>query len=131
MGKMRGRNSQMIISDEVSGNDMIRAHQEIGKLQGSVDHAAERLAVSWSAEEIVNASNRTPSCTCLSPVTNILVHPDVAYALAAKAPHRSTAEAGVTAIAAQYGGKVPLYTLGKVLGPWDSLIEELVPRRRG
>ena len=129
--KFRGRNSSMIISDEVSGNDMIRAHREIGRLAGSVDRAAERLAVTWSAEEIVHKSIKTPSCTCLAPPANILVHPVVAYALARKAPNRSTAEAGVTAIAAGYGGSIPLYTLGKVLGSWDSLIEELLPRRRG
>jgi len=128
---MRGRSPNMIISDEVSGHDMIRANKAIGKLQGNVDNAAQRLAVSWSAEEIVQASNRTPGCTCLTPTTDIFVHPDVAYHLASKSPHRSTAEASVTAIAAGHGGVIPLYALGKVLGPWDSLIEELVPRRRG
>lgn len=129
MGK-RGYKSDMIISDEVSGTDMIRAHQAIGRLSGQVDHAAERLAISWSADEIVHRSLTTPGCTCGGTPAEIKVHPDVAYALASKAPDRSMAEAGVTAIAAQYGGNIPLHTLGKVLGPWDSLLQELTPRRR-
>jgi hypothetical protein len=126
-----GKRVSQVLNKDVSGNDMIRANHAINNLQGNVDNAAERLAVSWSAEEIVRHSNLTPGCTCLTPTTDILVHPDVAYALAAKSPGRERAEAGVTAIAAGYGGNVPLYALGKVLGPWDSLIEELLPRRRG
>lgn len=130
MGR-RGSSPNMIISDEVSGNDMIRATREIGKLAGSVDNAAARLMVSWSAEEIVRSSGKTPACRCSNLPANILVHPGVAYALASKSPQSSKAVAAVTAIAAGHGGSIPLYTLSKVLGPWDSLIEELIPRRRG
>jgi hypothetical protein len=129
--KKRGPNPGFVVNDEVSGADMVRVSEAINRLEGNVGKTAEKLMVSWSAEEIVRAHSRTPSCTCLAPEATINVHPDAAYALARKSPQRTAAEAGVTALAANHGGVVPLHMLGKILGPWDSLIEELIPRRRG
>jgi hypothetical protein len=129
--KIKGYTPNFVINDEVSGNDMIRVHQKIGKLGGQVNKAAERLMVFWTAEEIVRSAVRAPGCQCPNLAADIRVHPDVAYNLARKSPAKEAAQAGVTNIASQYGGVIPLYTLSKVLGPWDSLIEELIPRRRG
>ena len=128
--KKRGPSPNFVINDEIQGADMIRVQRAINRLEGNVGKTAEKLMVSWSAEEIVKTSIRTPSCTCLAPVANLNVHPEVAYALAGKSPQRTAAEAGVTALAANHGGNVPLHMLGKILGPWDSLIEELIPRKR-
>ena len=120
-----------VINPKVEGADMVRVSEAINRLEGSVGKTAEKLMVSWSAEDIVRASGRTPSCTCLAPVANINVHPVEAYRLARKSPQRTSAEAGVTRLAADHGGVIPLHKLSKILGPWDSLIEELIPRRRG
>ena len=129
--KTKGRNLGFVVNDEISGGDMVSVTRAINRLEGDVGRTAEKLMVSWSAEEIVRASSRTPGCTCLSQVADIKVHPDAAYALARKSPQRAAAEAGVTRLAADHGGSIPLFKLGKMLGPWDSLIEELIPRRRG
>ena len=120
-----------ILNRDVTGNDMLQVQAAINRLEGGVSNTAQRLAVSWTAEEIVRSSGRTPGCLCPVLEASIFVNPEVAYNLARKSPQRTAAEQGVTHIAANYGGVIPLYALGKVLGPWDSLLEEVVPRRRG
>ena len=42
------RQVPQVLNENVSGNDMLRAHHEIGRLANSVDRTAERLMVSWS-----------------------------------------------------------------------------------
>lgn len=120
-----------IMNRDVTGNDMLRVQAAINRLEGKVDNATTRMAVTWTADEIVKSSGRTPNCLCPVLEAQIYVNPEVAYNLARKSPACTSAVAGVTHLAANYGGVIPLYALGKILGPWDSLLEEVVPRRRG
>lgn len=130
MKKIKGASPDFVINDEVTGGAMLQVNKRIDMTQGKVKNAMQRLMISWNATEIIMAANRTPKCLCPAPVADIKVRPDVAYALARKSPARESATQGVTSLAAQYGGRVPLWALGKVLGPWDMLIEELTQKRR-
>lgn len=127
--KIKGRRASFVINDEVTGNDMARANQELAG--DDRKNAIKRLMIKWSAEEILRVQYATRlgiRCKCPS-VAQIDVHPLVAYNLAKKSPGKEASTQAVSALAAQYGGKVPLHSLALVLGPWDSLVEELRPRR--
>lgn len=120
-------------SEEVSGTDMLKVNKAIDMTEGQIKNAIKRLAISWPAEDILRvqyATRQGVNCKC-AVEAQVKVHPDVAYRLAGKSPSPVAANQGITALAAEYGGTIPLFALGKVLGPWDSLIEELIPRRRG
>jgi hypothetical protein len=133
MTKRKGYSPNFVISDEVSGTSVAKVNQAIDMTEGKVKNAVKRLAISWNADDILQAHYAVQQgvrCKC-KVMPEVTVHPDVAYALAAKSPSSESSVQGVTAMAAQHGGKLPLYALGKVLGPWDMLIEELRPRLRG
>lgn len=127
--KIKGRRASFVINDEVTGNDMARANQELAG--DDRNNAIKRLMIKWSAEEILRVHYATRlgiRCKCPS-VAQVHVHPLVAYNLAKKSPGKEASAQAVTALAAQHGGVIPLHSLGMVLGPWDSLVEELRPRR--
>lgn len=131
--KFKGVHPNFVINDEISGTDVARVNQAIDVTEGKVKNAVQRLMMSWPAEDIVKVQYATrKGVRCKCPIQpEITVHPGVAYALARKSPSSTASGFAVTELAAQYGGSIPLRFLGKVLGPWDSLIEELTPRMRG
>lgn len=111
--------SPLVIQDEVSGTDLHRANRAIDLTDGQVKSAVQRLLTYWSGDDIVRADYLRRG-----KAAEILVHPDVAYALARKSPEPENTSQAVTALGALHGGKLPLKDLAYVLGSWDSLVTE-------
>lgn len=113
---IKGVSSSVVINDGVSGTDILRATQAMDEKEAGIKEAVQRLAVKWSADDIIRANYAMNGSD-----GEILVHPPVAYDLARKCPFPSQAVEGVTKIASKTGGKVPLHMLVQVVGNWSAL----------